>query len=143
VIAFVPGRAGGIWFPVSLAGGGCWYSPVGLSGAAWSIALTARSSGRVRVTPSRRRAEKPWARLPITVAAAWCRVTFSYGVLVSPRAGVGGVDREQADAVPAGLRGKAVAEHRRPRPIVSRPTVRASAKSRSSTAMVVMPWRAV
>jgi len=47
------------------------------SGVAWWVALTMRSSGRVRVTPSRRRAVKPWARLPITVAAAWCRVTFS------------------------------------------------------------------
>jgi hypothetical protein len=45
-------------------------------GAAWLVALTPRSSGRVRVTPFRRRAVKPWARLPITVAAAWCRVTF-------------------------------------------------------------------
>jgi hypothetical protein len=33
-------------------------------------------------------------------------------VLISPRAGVGGVDRVQADAVPAGLRGHPVAEHR-------------------------------
>ena len=40
------------------------------SGAAWLVALTTRSSGRVRVTPFRRRAVKPWARLPITVAAA-------------------------------------------------------------------------
>src|ERR1700720_4608548 len=49
------------------------------SSAAWSAALTARSSGRVRVTPFRRRALKPWARLPITVAAASRRVTFSFG----------------------------------------------------------------
>jgi hypothetical protein len=49
------------------------------SSTAWSVALTTRSSGRVRVTPFRRRAFKPWARLPITVAAARCRVTFSLG----------------------------------------------------------------
>jgi hypothetical protein len=50
------------------------------SGTAWSVALTTRSSGRVRVTPSRRRALKPWARRPTTVAAARCRVTFFDGV---------------------------------------------------------------
>jgi hypothetical protein len=47
------------------------------SGAVWSVALTQRSSGRVRVTPFRRRALNPWARLPITMAAASCRVVFS------------------------------------------------------------------
>jgi hypothetical protein len=55
-------------FPVS------WRRPVlavGLFGAVWSVALTARSSGRAGVTPFRRLAEKPWARRPITVAAAW------------------------------------------------------------------------
>jgi hypothetical protein len=45
-------------------------------GAAWLLALTTRSSGRMRVTPSRRRALWPWARRPITLAAAWCRATF-------------------------------------------------------------------
>jgi hypothetical protein len=89
--AFLSGWVRGIWFPVSLAGGSCW-SPAGVRGAAWSVALTPRSSGRVRVTPFRRRAQKPGARLPITVAAARCRVTFSFGgapVLVCPRAAVG------------------------------------------------------
>ena len=51
----VPGR-----WRLSVA---CWFS-----GAAWLVALTPRSSGRVRVTPFRRRAPKPWAHLPITVA---------------------------------------------------------------------------
>ena len=49
------------------------------SGVAWSVALTTRSSGRVRVTPFRRRAVKPWARRSTTVAAARCRVTFFDG----------------------------------------------------------------
>ena len=49
----------------------CWFW-----GAAWLVALTPRSSGRWRVTPFRRRALSPWARPPITVAAAWSRVTF-------------------------------------------------------------------
>ena len=43
-----------------------------LWGAAWLVALTTRSSGRVRVTPSRRRALWPWTRRPIKVAPAWC-----------------------------------------------------------------------
>ena len=80
VAAFLSGWAGGIWFPVSLGRWrflvlACWFS-----GVAWLVALTTRSSGRVRVTPSRRRVLKPWARLPTTVAAARCRVTFFDGV---------------------------------------------------------------
>lgn len=68
-VAFLPAGVDGIWFPVSLAG---WRLLVArwFWGAAWLVALTTRSSGRVRVTPSRRRALWPWARLPITVAAA-------------------------------------------------------------------------
>ena len=78
-------------------------------------------------------------------------------VLIAPRAAVGGVDREQpipcrlvwADSR---LRNTAVGMPdtvlrnrlpRLPRPIVSRPTVRASTKSRSSTAIVPTPWRRV
>src|SRR6202011_1921147 len=60
----VPGR----WQP-SVA---CWFS-----GAAWSAALTTRSSGRARVTPFRRHAPKPWAHLPITVAPHVMSVSMS------------------------------------------------------------------
>ena len=74
-----------------------------------------------------------------------------------PMRWLGGVHREQENAVLAGLCGESVAEHRGrdaghgfaepfaalPSAMVSRPTVRASAKSRSSTAMVSMPCRRV
>jgi hypothetical protein len=49
------------------------------SGAAWSVALTTRSSGRVHVTPSRRRALKPWARLSDHAGCCPVPVTFFRG----------------------------------------------------------------
>lgn len=73
-------------------------------------------------------------------------------VLISPHAGVGGVDRIQVNAMSAGLCGHrlrntavgmpaTILRKRLPRtpwPIQSRPTARASAKSRSSTATAAM-----
>ena len=47
----------------------------GLVGSSHDAILWSRAS-----TPFRRRALWPWARLPITVAAASCRVTFLYGL---------------------------------------------------------------
>lgn len=91
-----------------------------------------------------------------------CLVSGDVGVgtlpmLGTPETDVGGIDRQQLDTDSVAHTGQPVAEHcgrdpdtvrrnrfpRAPRPMVSRPSMRASAKSRSATAIAAMWWRRV
>jgi hypothetical protein len=69
VAAYLPGWADGIRLPGSLTGGGFRWSPIGYR-VRPGRQLSPRDPLIACVTPSRRRAAWPWARVPITVAAA-------------------------------------------------------------------------